>query len=208
MSTRRARVLDLAVLGHLSEAPMHGYELRKRLNRDLGAFRAFSYGSLYPCLKELLEHGLVAADEPREAARGKRSRIVYRLTDQGRDALDGLLCASAPAENDDDCFGVRFTLFGRLGSDVRLRVLGGRRDRVLQRLRGLHDRMEGLSERGDPYTYELHRHRAETVQREVDWLDGLIERELRCAGRDGGAGRGTGAPAPPRGTVPPGGRRR
>ena len=26
---------------------MHGYELRKRLIRLLGAFRAFSYGSLY-----------------------------------------------------------------------------------------------------------------------------------------------------------------
>ncbi|WP_017624954.1 PadR family transcriptional regulator [Nocardiopsis chromatogenes] len=208
MSTRRARVLDLAVLGHLSEAPMHGYELRKRLNRELGAFRAFSYGSLYPCLKELLEHGLVAAAEPQKAARGKRSRIVYRLTDQGRAALDGLLSASTPAENDDDCFGVRFTLFGRLGSDVRLRILGGRRDRMLQRLQGLHERMAGLSERGAPYTYELHRHRAETVQREVDWLDGLIERELRCAERDGGTGGGTGAPAPPRGTAPPGGRRR
>ncbi|MDA2806164.1 PadR family transcriptional regulator [Nocardiopsis suaedae] len=208
MSTRRARVLDLAVLGHLSEAPMHGYELRKRLNRELGAFRAFSYGSLYPCLRELLEHGLVAAAQPRESARGKRSRIVYRLTDQGRAALDGLLAESTPAANDDDCFGVRFTLFGRLGSDVRLRILGGRRDRMLQRLQGLHDRMAALSERGDPYTYELHRHRAETVQREVDWLDGLIERERWCAGRDGGAGGGIGAPAPPRGTAPPGGRRR
>ena len=30
---------------------MHGYELRKRLNALLGSFRAFSYGSLYPCLK-------------------------------------------------------------------------------------------------------------------------------------------------------------
>ncbi|WP_017558810.1 PadR family transcriptional regulator [Nocardiopsis baichengensis] len=208
MSTRRARVLELAVLGHLSEAPMHGYELRKRLNRELGAFRAFSYGSLYPCLRHLLEDGLVEAAEPRRDAGGKRSRIVYRLTGPGRGALERLLSQSAPADNDDDCFGVRFSLFGRIGSDVRLRILGGRRDRMLERLQGLHDRMEGLSERGDPYTYELHRHRAETVQREVDWLDGLIERELWCAGRDGGAGVGTGASAPPRGTAPPGGRRR
>ena len=50
-------VLELAVLGLLHETPMHGYELRKRLNTVLGAFRAFSYGSLYPCLKELLLRG-------------------------------------------------------------------------------------------------------------------------------------------------------
>src|SRR5688500_4151439 len=48
--TKRSQVLELAVLGLLHESPMHGYELRKRLNMLLGTLRAFSYGSLYPCL--------------------------------------------------------------------------------------------------------------------------------------------------------------
>ena len=39
-------MLELAILGLLLESPMHGYELRKRLTGLLGAFRAFSYGSL------------------------------------------------------------------------------------------------------------------------------------------------------------------
>ena len=56
---RRADLLDFAVLGLLHESPMHGYELRKRLNTALGAFRALSYGSLYPCLRELLATGWV-----------------------------------------------------------------------------------------------------------------------------------------------------
>src|SRR5439155_13894310 len=42
--------LDLAVLGHLKEGSMHGYELRKRLAFTLGPLYAVSYGSLYPCL--------------------------------------------------------------------------------------------------------------------------------------------------------------
>ena len=33
---RRAETIELAVLGLLHEAPMHGYELRKRLNLMLG----------------------------------------------------------------------------------------------------------------------------------------------------------------------------
>ena len=57
MSGQRSAALELAVLGVLHETPMHGYELRKRLNSLLGAFRAFSYGSLYPCLKDLLGRG-------------------------------------------------------------------------------------------------------------------------------------------------------
>src|SRR5690349_24353074 len=58
--------LELAVLGLLHESPMHGYELRKRLNALLGMLRAFSYGSLYPCLKQLLAQRLIMEDDDRE----------------------------------------------------------------------------------------------------------------------------------------------
>ena len=52
--TKRAEVLELAVLGLLHDSPMHGYELRKQLNALLGWGRSLSYGSLYPCLKGLV----------------------------------------------------------------------------------------------------------------------------------------------------------
>ena len=48
--TRRGETLELAVLGLLHESPLHGYELRKRLNVVLGWSRVLSYGSLYPAL--------------------------------------------------------------------------------------------------------------------------------------------------------------
>jgi DNA-binding PadR family transcriptional regulator len=86
--TRRADVLELAILGLLHDTPMHGYELRKRLNAVLGAFRALSYGTLYPALKSLLAQGLireVAADDgTTPALAGKRARIVYELTAEGK----------------------------------------------------------------------------------------------------------------------------
>ena len=59
-ATRRSAVLEFAILGLLQDAPMHGYELRKRLNAVMGTFRAISYGSLYPALKDLLDRGLIA----------------------------------------------------------------------------------------------------------------------------------------------------
>lgn len=55
--SRRSGILEFAILGLLRESPMHGYELRKRLNTSLGVFRAFSYGTLYPCLKTLVVSG-------------------------------------------------------------------------------------------------------------------------------------------------------
>ena len=72
----RSDVLETAVLGLLNESPLHGYELRKRLNLVLGSFRAFSYGTLYPALKTLVTRGLIATTEseppPVRAPQGRR----------------------------------------------------------------------------------------------------------------------------------------
>src|ERR671921_1442773 len=59
----RTDVLELAVLGLLHEAPMHGYELRRRLSTALGPFRALSYGTLYPTLRRLATNGFVTASD-------------------------------------------------------------------------------------------------------------------------------------------------
>src|SRR5215831_852637 len=100
MSSQRSGVLELAVLGLLHETPMHGYELRKRLNSVLGAFRAFGYGSLYPCLKDLTGRGLIAEEtvpDPAKPLAGRRSKIVYRLTADGKEYLHDLLTQTGPA---------------------------------------------------------------------------------------------------------------
>ena len=133
--SKRAGVLELAVLGLLHESPMHGYELRKRLNAMLGTFRAFSYGSLYPCLKELLAQGLIAEDtEGSATAEGSRAKIVYKLTAEGKEHLQDLLDRSGPAAWEDESFGVHFAFFGQTDADVRLRILEGRRSRLEERV--------------------------------------------------------------------------
>src|SRR4051812_33319530 len=106
-------MLELAVLGILSESPMHGYELRKRLAAVLGAFHRFSYGSLYPLLRKLQAEGFVTADDAGAAARiGGRSRVVYTLTAEGKERLAELLGEGGPASWEDEMFGVRFAFFG------------------------------------------------------------------------------------------------
>jgi DNA-binding PadR family transcriptional regulator len=185
VSSNRSGVLELAVLGLLHETPMHGYELRKRLNALLGAFRAFSYGSLYPCLKQLLALGLIAqeADDPQDgssrARAGRRSKIVYRLTADGKERLQNLLTEAGPAAWEDDGFGVHFAFFGQTRADVRLRILEGRRTRLEERLDGVRAALARTRERLDSYTLELHRHGLESVEREVRWLNELIASERK-----------------------------
>ncbi|MGH8892505.1 MAG: PadR family transcriptional regulator [Actinomycetes bacterium] len=179
---KRSGVLELAVLGLLQESPLHGYELRKRLNALLGSFRAFSYGSLYPCLKQLLRAGFIAEDTGGlgvAVGAGKRSRIVYKLTAEGKEHLQGLLAESGPAAWEDEGFGVRFAFFGRTDAATRLRILEGRRSRLEERVEVFRTALSRTRERLDSYTLELQRHGLESVEREVRWLSELIDDERR-----------------------------
>src|SRR5437764_7747450 len=192
----RSGVLELAVLGLLHGTRMHAYELRRRLYTVLGAFRALSYGSLYPCLHELLAAGLIAEEHDedeapattssaRARAAGRRSLKVYRLTADGKERLADLLAEGGPATWEDDGFGVHFAFFGLTRADVRLRILEGRRSRLEERMEAIRAAFTRTRERVDRYTEELHRHGLESVEREVRWLNELIASE-REAGQSGG----------------------
>lgn len=187
---KRSGVLEFAVLGLLHESPMHGYELRKRLNVVLGSFRAFSYGSLYPCLKELVARGWLTEDRSAEphgakaagtivgpAGPARRSKIVYKLTPAGEEAFGGLLADAGPSAWEDENFGVHFAFFGRTDAAIRIRILEGRRSRLEERLDLFRQSVTRTRERLDGYTLELQRHGLESVEREVRWLNELIKTE-------------------------------
>lgn len=184
-SGSKSSLLEFAVLGLLHDAPMHGYELRKRLNGVLGTFHAISYGSLYPCLRTLESAGLIAAAGPASsdgpALSGKRARIVYELTADGKERFAELVAETGPETWDDDAFGIRFAFFSSADADVRRHILEGRRSRLEERLSTLRASLRSTRERLDNYTLELQRHGLESVEREVRWIDDLI------AGEDGAA---------------------
>jgi DNA-binding PadR family transcriptional regulator len=194
----RTAVLEFAVLGLLHRAPMHGYELSKQLNMLLGTFRALSYGTLYPCLTKLHGAGLITkeGDEPAQDSRPSRapgrSKIVYRLSAEGKERFQDLLVNSGPAAWDDDEFGVHFAFFGQTRADIRLRILEGRRSRLEDRMEGLRAALARTRERVDSYTLELQRHGLEAVERDVRWLNELIAEERRSE-----ASGSAGGPYPP-----------
>jgi DNA-binding PadR family transcriptional regulator len=181
----RSAVLELAVLGLLHEAPMHGYELRKRVNAQFGWGRVLSFGSLYPCLKTMLRDGLISADTADPGvtgATGGRKRIVYTITADGKDHFAEAMHDAGPEAWDDDTFGVRFSFFSRTDPATRLRILEGRRARMEERLAGVRAAMSRTAERVDTYTLELQRHGLESAEREVRWLNELIDGERRQQG--------------------------
>ncbi|MDA3630908.1 PadR family transcriptional regulator [Saccharopolyspora oryzae] len=168
-------MLELAVLGLLHEAPMHGYELRKRLHDTPGAFRALSCGTLYPTLRRLQRAGLIE-EEPDAHGWGRRARRVYRITPDGEFRFTELVGDCGPQACDDNAFGVHMVFFSRTPAEVRLRILEGRRRRVEERRDGLRSAL-ARDDRFDRYTRELHRLRLDHSEREVRWLDEIIENE-------------------------------
>ena len=172
---RKSGVLELAVLGLLREAPLHGYELRKRLNTVLGSFRALSYGSLYPALRDLQGAGLITEDTADAGPQpGRRGRVVYKLTAEGKERLQELLSEAGPASWEDETFGVHFAFFSQTDAETRLRILEGRRNRLEERRHSVRAALSRTRERLDSYTAELQRHGLESVEREVRWLNELI----------------------------------
>ena len=155
-------MLDLAILGLLHEQELHGYEIRRRLRDELGLFANISFGSLYPALSRLETTGAVTVTESTGGAaappipstgslsgdraglrarragatRGtKRSRKVYRITDQGRQLFEQLLDADEPAGTDDArSFGLRLAFARHLAPQARLALLERRRAQLTRRL--------------------------------------------------------------------------
>ena len=205
-------VIDLAILGLLDDGDLHGYEIRRRLRAQLGLVANISFGSLYPALARLERAGDVevtegdvleeplpstgslsgerAASKAKRfgAGRGRRSRKVYRITEQGRRSFAALL--AAPSSSDDSkTFGLRWSFARHLAPTARLSLLERRRAQLVQ-----HLDESSLDAGLDTYAQSVVEHAADGVARDIAWLDELIAAERAALSLDD-VDRSAGAPA-------------
>lgn len=168
-------MLELAVLGLLTERPLHGYELRKQLSQRLGLFWSVSFGSLYPTLTRLERRGYVEKVAADGAA--PRRKQAYRITPAGRERFMELL-EEGPKGADDDKFRLRVAFFRHLGPEARLRQLERRRAVLVERLSERERSLERAERtEADAYTVSLLRHGLTATSHDLTWLDGLIAAE-------------------------------
>lgn len=81
MSSRRLP-LEQALLGFLMQGPMHGYDLHRRIEEELGVVWYMGISNIYGALKRLEQAGHVESTlSPQE---GRPPRKVYRITSSGR----------------------------------------------------------------------------------------------------------------------------
>lgn len=202
-------MIDLAILGLLTDQELHGYELKKRLVELLGSRGSVSFGSLYPALGRLEAQGCVKAVEQRtvvpsapmsgslaaelaafkarvresgivQGTRG-RGKKVYGITDTGRDRLLELL--SDPDVSDDRAFTLRVAFARHLSDGARLELFERRRTELLGRRDDLRRRTTEVSRLGRPDTYlgALRERDTENLINDLAWLDRLIDAERNQA---------------------------
>ena len=172
-------MLELAVLGLLKERSMHGYQLKKSLSETLGPFWQVSYGALYPALKRLRVQGAVEQVYPK--AQVGRRRNVYQITPTGERVFAELLATGGERETaDDNGFRVRLAFFRYLKPETRIGVMERRRAALATRLAELRERLSAYRERGDGYTLSLMRHGMDSTERDISWLDSMIEAERKA----------------------------
>ncbi|MGW3122873.1 PadR family transcriptional regulator [Streptomyces sp. NPDC001107] len=93
-------MLELSILGFLYEAPLHGYELRKRITALTGHVKPVAESTLYPAIKRMEKAGLLArTTEPGAVA---APRHVLTLTEEGRGELRRRLAEPAPRDITDE----------------------------------------------------------------------------------------------------------
>lgn len=193
-------MLELAILGLLKEQPLHGYKLKKRLAEALGSFWGVSFGSLYPALRRLERSGGIEVVDAEAtavpvapipatgsisgeaaAARlrlvpgapGRRNRKAYRITARGETQFRELLAADDSGD-DERAFSLKLAFCRHLDPEARLGLLERRRADLTDRLsRTRRTRGPGL----DRYTRSLVEHRTRSTERDLEWVDGLIQAE-------------------------------
>ena len=129
----RAESLEFALLGLLSQGPLHGYELRKRMSAVYGPFRALSFSVIYPQLRRMQEKDLIEESFTESGGLSRRSRIVYSLTGKGKKRFAQIAETDSPDYWEDEGFGMRFAFFSPTPKPNRVRILEGRLRRLSEK---------------------------------------------------------------------------
>jgi DNA-binding PadR family transcriptional regulator len=195
-------MIELGLLGLLSEQNLHGYELRKQLADLLGSW-SLSFGSLYPALNRLERAELVKAVEANVVAEpatpmtgalsGELAAFRGRLTTKSKTRSGGgsgrrgkkvygitdrgrerlTELLAAPGPDDDRTFSLRVAFCGHLPPAARLALFERRKAELTNLLAGRRA-ARSTGRRGDPNRRSLRERDVRALASDLAWLDELI----------------------------------
>ena len=178
MTRRRvSNPLALAVLGCLSERPMHPYEISTTL-RTRGKEQSIklNYGSLYSVVESLQKHGLITARETTREGR-RPERTVYEITPAGQDEFEDWLAEllSTPVR-DFTSLEAGLSLMPGLPPDEVARLLEERAAKLRMELRAMDAMFAETQEFGLPELFSIEsRFRQRLLSAELEFVVKLAQ---------------------------------
>lgn len=160
------------ILGLLTEQPMSGYDIKKRVQTALGAVTNASYGTLYPTLHKLLAEGAVEMQEIPQI--GRPSKKVYRITEHGQRELHTWLRHAANADQVRREFLLKLYLARQLDAAAVRGLLRSRRQETEHTLDALRTERELAANREQRWVID---YALTQCEMELAWLD-RIEAEI------------------------------
>lgn len=164
-------MLAIVVLSSLEGAPTHAYELKKHLAMGIGRFMRVTDGTLYPLLRDLEEAGSITS-HAEQAEHGRPDRVVYAITDAGREDLRRRVeapLAAGPAGAVD--FYVRVVCFPNIEATRRRSLIEERQGRIHAELGALAEARALVADMsGHPELADL---RERHLRAELEWLGDL-----------------------------------
>ncbi|MGW6005800.1 PadR family transcriptional regulator [Oerskovia enterophila] len=170
-------MIETMILGFLAEEPLHGYELRRRMEQLHGYARTISDGTLYPAIARLAKAGFVTREPgPGEAG---APRQTLHLTAAGRTRLEARLRGAAGHDiTDGSRFFVVLTFLSMLPDQAeRDAVLRRRLDYLEQPASFFYDGDRPLraADLTDPYRRGILLSARATSRAERTWIRELLD---------------------------------
>jgi len=174
--------VQLAILGFLQECEYHGYELKKTIERKMGAWTDIKFGSIYHALACLERHGCVCKVRS-ERAKGKPARSVFAITDKGRVEFQKLLTENITTLSQmilKDDLGVYFG--GRMDNRWYGELLSRRVELLKMVYRQLirhRSKMEAYPTEDKTLAFRLITRHLRHIKADIDWFKSLREEIAR-----------------------------
>ncbi|MHC4339328.1 MAG: PadR family transcriptional regulator [Planctomycetota bacterium] len=166
----------MAILGLLSERPLHGYELRSAYQEHLVPHAELNIGQVYTTLDRLERDGLVAHERVSQTERPDKK--VYGLTEQGREEFQRWLSTPAPIGLDlrNEAF-LKVGLSRKLGGVDAAGVVATERRAVFERLAEVSHAKAQAERDGEPLAKVMLLELAELrLEAFLNWLERCVER--------------------------------
>ncbi len=124
--------LSHALLVTLLDKPQTGYELGKRFDRTVGFFWRASHQQIYSELHRMADKGHISSNKVAQADRP--NRIVYTITEAGREAIQHWAALDSPAPSVKEELLVKLFALGTVEKPVITRLLENRLAQHRERL--------------------------------------------------------------------------